>query len=229
MALTLGSAALARAIAEHRDPTQDWEAMCLRFVRTCLGVPARYSYATQAYQHTTKRGGTTGDPPPAVPIWWAGGRYGHVALSAGGGYCWSNDILRVGKVDKVTISTITRGWGMDYKGWTEDINGVDVYAAAPVPFTARRVHASAVLDASRRDPAAPQGIASHPHAVGIVERALVAEGLLDDRWVDGAWGTKTERAWARWQRRRGDDSPTGIPGRAGLEALGRKHNFDVLD
>lgn len=229
MILTLGSAAGARAIAEHRNPTRDWEGLCLRFVRTCFGVAPRWPYATEAYRSTTKRMGTAGTPPAWVPIWWAGGRYGHVALSAGGGYCWSNDILRPGKIDKVTIPTITRGWGMAYQGWTEDINGVDVYVEPVASFSGRRVHASAVLDASRRDPGAPQGVASHPHAVGIVERALVAEGLLDDRWIDGAWGSKTEHAWRRWQRRRGDDSPTGVPGRKGLEALGRRHNFTVLD
>lgn len=225
----MGSAAVARAIAEHRNPSEDWEAMCLRFVRTCLGVAARYPYAELAYRHTTKRHDTS-EAPAGVPVWWSGGRYGHVALSAGGGYCWSNDILRRGAIDKVRIATITRNWGMDYKGWTEDINGVDVYPGRPTELAGRpRIHVNAIADAARRDPVAAQGIASHSRAVRIVERALAAEGLLDDRWIrDGAWGTKTTAAWKRWQRRLGDDTPSGQPGLRGLRELGAKHGFEVI-
>lgn len=62
-----------------------------------------------------------------------------------------------------------------------------------------------------------------------VERALVAEGLLDASLADGHFGTATVKAYAAWQRSlgyRGRDAD-GIPGLVSLRELGSRHGFDV--
>ena len=55
-----------------------------------------------------------------------------------------------------------------------------------------------------------------------VEQALDAEGLLEPRWVDGYFGTKTVEAYAAWQRSLGYSglAANGLPGRTSLTALG---------
>jgi Glycosyl hydrolases family 25 len=89
-------------------------------------------------------------------------------------------------------------------------------------------HAHLVASA-RHDPGAAQGATSHPDDVYTVELALVDEGLLDCRWVDGSFGTKTIEAYAALQRRYGytGQMADGIPGRESLTRLGHTHGFAV--
>lgn len=91
------------------------------------------------------------------------------------------------------------------------------------------VSTSNVVAAAGRDPAAPQGATTHPDDVFTVELALVAEGLLDRRWADGSFGTKTITAYSALQRRYGysGQQADGVPGVESLTRLGREHGFTV--
>ncbi len=51
----------------------------------------------------------------------------HVAISAGNGWCWSTDILRPGRWDRVRIDDLAKRWNMKYLGWSETLNGVRVH------------------------------------------------------------------------------------------------------
>ena len=87
-----------------------------------------------------------------------------------------------------------------------------------------------VIAAARHDPGVAQGAALHRADVLVVEKALVAEGLLRSEWSDGSFGTKTVAAYSAWQRRcgyQGTDAD-GIPGRDSLGKLAAKHDFLVL-
>ncbi|MGV9815473.1 CHAP domain-containing protein [Streptomyces cellulosae] len=86
-----------------------------------------------------------------------------------------------------------------------------------------------IIDAAKRDPKAPQGHASHPADVKLVEAALKAEGLLAARYAtDGSFGSTTVTAYANWQKRSGVGRPyDGIPGKASLSKLGKKYGFSV--
>lgn len=158
--------AVAWAVKEHLTPSRDWTGMCLMFVRTCFGVAALYPSAGVAWQHTTRRHTTT--PPPGVPVWWTGGRsgYGHVAISAGSGYVWSTDAVRRGKVDRVSIGSITRNWGLSYQGWSEDINDVRVYTP-PVRPPKPTISLTATRRALRRGTTVQHG--------AYLKRAIAAE------------------------------------------------------
>lgn len=120
--------ALTRALAQHNGATQDWHDLCLKFVRSMLGVPAGAGTALAAW-HAAGGVDQHGwySPPAGVPVFWGGGQ-GHVALADGHGNVWTTDFDRVGKVDLVPIGDITKGWGKPYLGWTSTLNGVQVYA-----------------------------------------------------------------------------------------------------
>ena len=119
------------AQGEHEHASRDWSGWCLVFVRSCFGVSALYSSATQAWQQAKYRHPTTdaASIPRGVPVFWTGGShgFGHIALSRGDGTCWTTDFVRAGQVDVARIDAIGPGWGLTLVGWTEDVNGVKVY------------------------------------------------------------------------------------------------------
>ncbi|MBO1420450.1 peptidoglycan-binding protein, partial [Streptomyces sp. FH025] len=81
----------------------------------------------------------------------------------------------------------------------------------PGPRTVSLAH---VVAAARSDPGAEQGHLTYGAEVAIVEQALADEGLLEQRWVDGSFGSLTVTAYAGWQRRCGysGQAADGIPG-----------------
>lgn len=116
--------------------------MCLMYTRTWLGIASRYPSAISAWNNAKKRR-TKGTAPRGAPVFWRGGKYGHVALSVGGGRCRSTDRPRTGVVSTVTIDSISRAWGYQYVGWSADLNGVDIpyletASASRVPAAKRR-------------------------------------------------------------------------------------------
>lgn len=88
-----------------------------------------------------------------------------------------------------------------------------------------------IISAARLDPPKDH---SNPGRYGsevkVVEKALYVEGVLDNDYVDGHFGTKTVEAYSAFQRAlgyRGKDAD-GIPGVKSLTELGRRHNFRVI-
>ena len=92
------------------------------------------------------------------------------------------------------------------------------------------VDLSRLVAAAKSDPSRAGTPVSYS-GVRIVEAALVDEGLLAKRYLDGHYGTVTVKGYAAWQRRLGYSgaSADGIPGKTSLVKLGRKHGFDVKD
>ncbi|TQE33203.1 peptidoglycan-binding protein [Streptomyces ipomoeae] len=90
-----------------------------------------------------------------------------------------------------------------------------------------KVHVSHLVAAAKKDIPAATGHTTYPTEVRLVENALVAEGLLERRWADGSFGSKTKTAYAAWQRRLGytGDDADGIPGLQSLTQLANKHGF----
>ncbi|MFF9625454.1 N-acetylmuramoyl-L-alanine amidase [Streptomyces griseosporeus] len=133
-------------------------------------------------------------------------------------------------------------------GYATTCPGAELYAwvqkGAPRPASAPaaggttapakpKVSLAHIVSAARHDPPAAQGHTSYRSEVLIVERALKAEGLLPDEYVDGSFGTKTVTAYARWQRSKAGGSYTGsaadgIPGQASLTRLAARHGFQVV-
>ncbi len=221
----------AQALAWAQSNTTWPYGQCLGWVRSCYGAGSYYSsaavaYAAARYKHTTF------PPPPGVPLWWTGGShgYGHVAISAGDGYCYSTDILHTGHVNRIPIELVHSAWGQTYRGWSEDINGVHVYVPSATP-SVPGVDLSNVLAAFHADPSRAQGSGTHESDVYRVEAALKAEGLLSSSYAsDGYAGTSTKTAYQAWQRRCGysGSGADGYPGASSLGKLGARHGFRVV-
>lgn len=129
-----------------------------------------------------------------------------------------------------------QGWsGVDANGipgpttWSYLVNGKghDIPAATPAKPS---VSLKNLIAASKADPKAAQGHATHPADVKPVEAALKAEGLLASQYAaDGSFGSTTVAAYAAYQRKCGYSGAdaNGIPGETTLKTLGAKHGFTV--
>ena len=108
---------------EVRSPDKNYTGQCDHFVAWCYGWAG--SGQTSAIQHwgaiPSGYKFTRGTPPAGALVFWSVGRYGHVAISAGDGTCFSTDFRRTGKVDRVRIADITKGWGARYLGWSRPV------------------------------------------------------------------------------------------------------------
>ncbi|MEV0558690.1 peptidoglycan-binding domain-containing protein [Streptomyces sp. NPDC050597] len=141
-------------------------------------------------------------------IWMSkGGHYGHANIPG-------NDHWDPGNIDKSAL-----------------FEAAPVGKPAPGGTTPSKpvVDLSNVIAAARRDPGLPQGGKTHKADVLVVEKALVAEGLLPAQWADGSFGSRTVEAYASLQRRYGFSGAdaNGIPGQTTLKRLGKERGFTV--
>jgi hypothetical protein len=117
-----------QAIAWALGTQKGYAGMCLYFVRSAFGVPARYSAARTAWQQAARRHPTTDRAaiPRGVPVFLDHPKstYGHVALALGDGRIRTTNSA-TGLIHTHDI-TLWQSWGYSLLGWTEDLNGVDV-------------------------------------------------------------------------------------------------------
>lgn len=109
---------------------------CLKTIRSLFGVAALHPDATTAWEATTFRHRQS-DPaqiPWGVPVWWVNDGFGHVALSLGKGRCLTTDYVRTGFLGVARIADLADWCGGRLVGWSEDINGVDVWDPRPEPW-----------------------------------------------------------------------------------------------
>lgn len=193
-----GAAAIRYARKEISNPSQNWRQLCLKFTRSCFGVGPRDLSAKVGWQraklkHPTSRAASI---PAGVPIWWKIGTYDHVAISVGNGRCISTDILRSGKPDEVDIDLVSDRWGAELLGWSEDINGVDVYDGKPIYATSlTRILANA------RSKKRPRPRSNDVIRVQRILRRL--NYMAYDKHEHGRYGPITRDAVAKAQRAQG--------------------------
>lgn len=141
------SEVMAYCRAQHDNPQppppyddRTWKGLCGVFTRSAFQVGPKYPSAASMWEHADQRHPvTTGDDVPrGVPVFWLGGSegYGHAAVSAGGGLCWSTDWGGVGQVNLARIDQISTQWRLRLVGWSQDINDVPVWELT-VPNTPR--------------------------------------------------------------------------------------------
>lgn len=100
--------------------------MCLKFVRICWGVDAKYPSAKTAWAKAKKKHRSLDNAPVGVPVFMSHPKsvYGHVAVYLGAGKMRSTN-SSTGRVTTYKIST-WESWGYTVQGWTEDLNGVNL-------------------------------------------------------------------------------------------------------
>lgn len=112
-----------QALAYARRFTTCKVGMCLWHVQDWFGSPHKYpdahsqANAVRLYQ---------GTPPPGVPVFYRGGKHGHVAISTGNGNIRSTDCPSDGRVGETDLNWPQRRWGHVYIGWSKNIGGVDI-------------------------------------------------------------------------------------------------------
>lgn len=202
--------------------------MCKAFVRAVLQVePSRSATAIECFREAEHKHLVHDAEliPAFVPVFMDTSNWAEHALfsvgrdRAGFRLAVSTDAGPGGTIGLVRLGALARAWG-PILGWTEDFDGRRVYADKP--SISHRV----LLDAARHEGTVRGDPPLHPRPVGYIERALVAEGLLNRRFVNGRFGPRKRRAFARWQVKVGQPS-TGIPDMFSTERLGRRHAFDV--
>jgi len=184
---------------------------CLKTVRGYYDVGSKYGTAASSWfaadhKHFSNDGR---DAPRGAPVWWTGGTSGagHVAISVGGGLCISTDWKRSGRADYAAINDITSFWGLDYKGWTREVNDVVVWRPRQ-PRDTVRLHN---LRPGERNA-----------DVLKVKKALHRKGYRGFLVNSNKYGMGIKRAYAKYQRRLGYSgvNANGIPGTNSLRKLG---------
>jgi hypothetical protein len=110
----------------------DWTFHCLGMAGAAwdLHPSGVWPDAWNAFNRTAEAHKPAEPAPPGAPVWFdliaRGQRLGHVAIADDPGFCWSIDIIRHGKIDRVQISTIVQRWGAKYVGWSTDLEGFDL-------------------------------------------------------------------------------------------------------
>ena len=104
----------------------NFENYCQKFVEQSAGVNDRASSAKQAYNNAVAgkylQSGT--NAPAGAQLFFTGNpRYGHTAVSVGGGYMVSTGVN--GKAQKMKISDLQKSWGTrgTYLGYSTRIGG----------------------------------------------------------------------------------------------------------
>jgi hypothetical protein len=105
---------------------------CLKYTRTWLEIPSGASDAIEAWNNAThkhaesKNAKDAQHPPRGAPVFWKGGTsgHGHIALAVDNDNGRSTDTPSSGVVDTRPGDWWRNNWGMDYLGWTEDLNGI---------------------------------------------------------------------------------------------------------
>jgi hypothetical protein len=202
--------------------------MCQQFTRMSFGVGSYYGTAADAWHGADKRHPTsnTRSIPPAVPVFWLGGRrgYGHAAVSLGNGLCRSTDWPSKYSVGTARIDDISRAWGQRFQGWTEDINEVTVYKE-PVKPT---LDASNIARSTKERSTAPQARRLKKAVAAEVGRGRMG---MKSRRLGRQFSERYKLVQRKYLRSVGQKpngrNDDGIPGFYSLTWLGKRHGFEV--
>jgi hypothetical protein len=233
----LPSQAVARAMTYVHKRISIRPGTCDHMVGVYYGWGHTGEYS--AYTHWTRipskyRHANTSAPVGSLVFWKTrGGGFGHVAIVVAPGLIASTDIKQRGKVDVVSLSTISRYWGnLQYLGWAAPYfgHGTNPFRAlqpgkapttstAPVPLP--RVDLSKIQYAAQHASADP--------GVKIVQKALKAAVAYTGA-ITGIWDKPTRAAYTTWQRKLGyvGADADGIPGAKSLQVLAGRYHFVVV-
>jgi hypothetical protein len=201
-----------QAVAKARQYTSYRTQYCLNFVQTMLGSPWSGPSAVWAWNNAKGKHGPDPSPPPGVPVWWLGSKYGHVAISVGGGRVRSTDWPSRGRVGETTITNLSRAWGRKYVGWAEylggqKIPGVTTSAPAPAKPAAKPAKGK-YRTGTVYQRVCHEGV-KDMDSVRNVQMRLIELGYKIPAGATGNWprGGQTTAAVRAWQRKANPQAP----------------------
>jgi len=204
---------------EHRDGrSHNWFRLCQVFSRQCIGAPpfgasAREAFNSQSAEHRHKS-----SPPPAGSIAYYGFAdrgAGHAVFSVHGGFVWSNDILRPGKIDRVQWDVFVSKWGLPYRGWIDSCPAGELPVQRTGPTETYRQRKRVYAEKMRFGQ-------DDSDSVWNLQVALIVKGFPFQNGPSGYYGTHTRASCAAFQRRCGwsGRDADGIAGPGTIERLG---------
>ena len=190
-------------------------AMCLRFVRDVFSPGKNYFIpdADVGWQRATQKEYSP-NPPAGAPVYWQSGVHGHIAVSAGNGNCISTDWPRKGSVGLVSITTLTRAWGMTYRGWSRDFAGDPIRGLEKSPVPA---HVQAAVPVLQRGSTGPWGTLLQKELLRVFP--AYAGPIKSNGGPNGIFGPATEAVVREFEKRDGKTRPDGIVDGATLSRL----------
>jgi hypothetical protein len=100
--------------------------MCLWECQEIYPTNHWYPSAISQWHNAKKKHTSKKNIPIGAPIYYSGGKYGHVVLYVGDGMVRSTDAGGRGRMATVPIEWFQRAWGYKYEGWSEDLGGKDI-------------------------------------------------------------------------------------------------------
>jgi hypothetical protein len=129
--------AIAWYAGQHEHPDKDYLALCLQFSRLGRGIPPQQPYAYAAWLAIDPDGKQVGGRPEDAPLgsflFFKGPSsiFGHIMpktrpFESHRAAAWSNDLVRAGKIDKVSVRGPIDRWGQSYLGHSWELHGYDM-------------------------------------------------------------------------------------------------------
>jgi hypothetical protein len=206
---------------QHRTGSTSWHNLCQMFSRQCVGAAPFGASAREAFNATPGEDRHESSPPPPGAIAYYGFAdhgAGHAVFAVHGGFVWSNDILRPGRIDRVRWDVFPNRWRLPYRGWISRTPSGEL----PIQQSAdrgdlpgyrqgRKVYASRMhLEQDDSD------------SVWNLQVALMARGFEFEDGPTAYYGRHTRRCVAAFQTRRGwtGRDADGIAGPQTIARLG---------
>ncbi len=211
----------AKAFAQHqnRQPRgQGWHNQCQAFARQCVGAAPFGKSARVAFNSIPPEHRHTSFPPPPGSIAYYGRKdkgFGHAVFAVEGGFVWSNDIHRRGKIDRVKWSLFVPRWGLPYRGW------IDWCPSGILPIQHHSV-SKGYRQGKKVYKTKMRFHQVNSDSVWNLQVALIAKGHKIPGGPSGYYGTATRVACAAFQRKQGwsGRAADGIAGRFTVLRLG---------
>ncbi|MFB9315250.1 peptidoglycan-binding domain-containing protein [Nocardioides plantarum] len=211
--------AKAYAISQHHQPSRDWYRWCQVFSRQCVGAPGFGASARLAFNSIPPRSKhVTMPPPPGSIAYYGSGTSGsgHAVFAVEGGFVWSTDILRRGKIDRVRWDVFQTKWNLRYRGW------IEACPSGALPVTLRASTRPGYKQNRKVYRSKMHLYQADSDSVWNLQLALMARGYSIGAGPTGTFGIHTMVACAAfqgsrgWKARRAD----GIPGAETIRQLG---------
>lgn len=97
--------------------------MCLWECQEIYPTNHWYPSAIEQWRQAKHKHTNTKNIPIGAPVFYEGGRYGHIVLYVGDGMVRSTDAGGRGRMGTVPINWFAGAWGYRLLGWSEDLGG----------------------------------------------------------------------------------------------------------
>lgn len=173
--------------------------MCLWECQEIYPTNHQYPSAINQWQNAKKKHPDSKKAPVGAPMYYRGGRYGHIVLYVGDGMVRSTDAGGSGRMATVPIEWFKNAWGYEYLGWSEDLGGQDLHFDDTIDVFVKKLK-----------PGVDDSDSVKQLRFRLIKRGFleVSKPLSKDR-PGNKYTDAVTRAVRKWQKKKGHE-PTGV-------------------